>query len=91
MQVTRSVCIYGSRGGTGEPALCDTSLVMPGRKLHIHTLQADCVKIVFTSLVNRSLFGYLHFSETKKPIPLFKQHMTKAIYQQDFRKVRLTG
>ena len=91
MQVTRSVCIYGSRGGTGEPALCDTGLVMPGRKLHIHTLQADCVKIVFTSLVNRSLFGYLHFSETKKPIPLFKQHMTKAINQQDFRKVRLTG
>ena len=32
-----------------------------------------------------------HLSETKKTTPLFKQHITKAINQQNFHKVRLTG
>ena len=34
----------------------------------------------------QSAVGYLHFSETKKPTPLFKQHMTKAINQHNFTK-----
>ena len=41
--------------------------------------------------VNDVSVCYLHFSETKKPTPLFKQHMTKAINQYNFHKVRLTG
>ena len=50
----------------------------------------DLICRVYPS-VNDVSVCYLHFWETKTPTPLFKQHMTKAINQYNFYKVRLTG
>ena len=40
----------------------------------------DLICLVYQT-VNDVSVCYLHFSEMKKPTPLFKQHMTKAINQ----------
>ena len=50
----------------------------------------DLICRVFQSVNDMSVCCW-HFSETKIPTPLFKQHMSKAINQYNFHKVRLTG